>query len=88
VISENGEELTSNYIMYTLSGNEEWPPVVVPLGQRDSWIASLDEHVLLMADRHQRLALDSIAITRGTTVDSLAPDWFGVLIAPDHAEGN
>ena len=40
LISRDGGELTSNYIIYSLKKDPQWPKQIVPLADFDAWLAS------------------------------------------------
>jgi len=82
VVTANGAELTSNYIMFTLKKLKPWPEVLVPLAERDHWLATRDYAVFLLANRRSRLALDTLAAERKVEVTELTPGWWGAFLPP------
>ena len=80
VVSDSGKEFTSNYIIFMLSKVKPWPENVVPLAERDRWLAARDHPVYLIARKNTREALESIAAARGATVTELEPGWWGALL--------
>ena len=80
VITKDGEELTSNYILFALRKLQTWPESIVPLDQRDRWLASRDHDVYLLARRNGRPALAEVADSRGVALTELVPGWWGVLL--------
>jgi 4-amino-4-deoxy-L-arabinose transferase-like glycosyltransferase len=78
LISRDGAELTSNYIIYSLKKNSLWPRQIVPLADFDTWLASQKTPVYLIVRRSNRDKLETIAAARGVTVQPLAADYWGV----------
>jgi 4-amino-4-deoxy-L-arabinose transferase-like glycosyltransferase len=77
LISANGGELTSNYIIYSLKKDLSWPEQIVPLADFDTWLASRKTPVYLIVRGSNRARLETIAAARGATVQSLAADYWG-----------
>ncbi len=82
VVSRDGHDLTSNYIIFTLKKSTEWPDVVVPSTAREHWLATRDRAVYLLANRGSRASLEAIAAQRHTPVTELTPGWWGALVPP------
>ncbi len=80
VVSNDGKEFTSNYIVFMLKKMTSWPEGVVRLSDRDRWLATRDHPVYLIARNNGREALESIAAPRGATVTGLEPGWWGTLL--------
>lgn len=80
VLTADGRELRSNYLRYTLEKGGPWPASIVPLAQRDAWLATVHGPLLLLAQPSMRDALDSIAVARGAQVVELVPGWWGALL--------
>jgi hypothetical protein len=54
LISRDGHELTSNYIMYCLNQDARWPKRIVPLADFDGWLASQKTPVYLIVHKSDR----------------------------------
>lgn len=80
VLTADGRELRSNYLRYTLEKGGPWPASIVPIGQRDAWLASVRGPLLLLAQQATRDALSAIAEARGAQVIELVPGWWGALL--------
>jgi 4-amino-4-deoxy-L-arabinose transferase-like glycosyltransferase len=80
VFTHNGNELTSNYIIFILKKANPWPPQVIPLDERDRWLAARRQPVFLLADRKSVDGLSAIASARGATVTNLIAGWWGALL--------
>lgn len=82
VISRDGRETTSNYIVFSLSRARQWPPVIVPLAARDQWLAAREQPIYLVAGAGRRASLDSLAGLVGTRSAEITRGWWGVLLPP------
>jgi len=80
VLTQDGDELTSNYIVFMLKKTKPWPPGVVPMDERDRWLASRDHPVLLLARRNAVDDLKSIAANRSVPVTELGLGWWSALL--------
>lgn len=87
VISDEGREFTSNYVLFSLKSGKPWPERVVPLAQRDAWLAGRDHPVFLMARGDDVEQLDTIAEKYGASQIELGFGYWGVLLAPHQKEG-
>ncbi len=77
LISRDGSELTSNYIIYFLKNAPQWPKQIVPLTDFDAWLASQKTPVYLIVREGNRSKLETIAAARGATVQTLAIGYWG-----------
>ncbi|HWW00154.1 MAG TPA: glycosyltransferase family 39 protein [Candidatus Acidoferrum sp.] len=73
LISRDGHELTSNYIISSLEKGRPWPGQIVPLADFDGWLASRKAPVCLIVRREDCERVKTIAAVRGTTVQALSP---------------
>lgn len=87
VVSDEGQEFTSNYVLFTLKNGKPWPERVVPLGQRNAWLAGRDHPVFLMARGDDVEQLDTIAENYGASQIELGFGYWGALLAPPNKEG-
>ncbi|MDD2769051.1 MAG: glycosyltransferase family 39 protein [Methylococcus sp.] len=87
VVSDEGQEFTSNYVLFTLKNGKPWPERVVPLDQRDTWLAGRDHPVFLMARGDDVEQLDAIAERYGASQIELGFGYWGALLAPPNKEG-
>ena len=86
LITADGSELTSNYVLFDLKSNPQWPPSLVRLTERDRWLDSRRRPIYLIAKSGARLTLERIAAERGGRVFQLTPDFCGLLLpAPRNA---
>ncbi len=82
VITRDGSETTSNYVVFALKHADPWPAGVVPLAARTAWLASRRHPVYLMAHDDRREALDSLAGRRRVESQQIAPGWWAALLPP------
>jgi 4-amino-4-deoxy-L-arabinose transferase-like glycosyltransferase len=82
VVTRDGSETTSNYVVFSLRRSAAWPDGVVRRSELDHWLAQRDHAVYLLANRGSRPGLDSIAARAGAGVADLSAGWWGALIAP------
>jgi hypothetical protein len=80
VFTEDGHELTSNYLRFVLEQGGTWPAGIVPIEKRDAWLAANRGPLLLVAQRKTLDSLDSIAAARGVKIVEFVPGWWGALL--------
>ena len=77
LISRDGAELTSNYILSTLEKSPQWPAQIVRLSEFDDWLASRKAPVYLIVRQKARDKLAGIAAARGAAVQPLSSEFWG-----------
>ena len=77
LISRNGGELTSNYILSTLKKDQPWPEQIVALTNFDAWLASRNKPVYLIVRQSNTNKLETIAAARGASVQALTGGYWG-----------
>jgi 4-amino-4-deoxy-L-arabinose transferase-like glycosyltransferase len=82
LISADGGELTSNYILFSLKKNPHWPQNIVPKEKFESWLASRKTPVFLIMKRKHRAKIEALAASRGGTLRELTPAYVGALLPP------
>lgn len=80
LVTRDGAETTSNYVIFLLRRSTAWPGGVVRLSELDRWLAWRSHGVFLLADARHQPALDSIAARASGTVTAVAPGWWGALL--------
>ncbi len=80
ILTSDGAELTSNYVLFDLKTNKRWPSSLIPLADRDRWLESRKRAVYLIARTGSKSTLDRIAADRGGRVFQLTPDYCGLLL--------
>jgi 4-amino-4-deoxy-L-arabinose transferase-like glycosyltransferase len=78
LISLDGHELTSGYIVDTLSTAPQWPAQIVRLPDFNSWLASHKTPIYLIVRDTERVRLEGIGRTRGAAVETLTPGFLGI----------
>jgi multisubunit Na+/H+ antiporter MnhE subunit len=77
LISEDGHELTSNYVTYSLRKQPVWPPGFVRLRECDHWLVTQNRPVFLLIHEKDRKALEEIAAPRGVGISEFGSGWCG-----------
>ncbi|MGA3284758.1 MAG: glycosyltransferase family 39 protein [Verrucomicrobiota bacterium] len=77
IVSRDGGELTSNYIMCSLKQDARWPKQIVPLADFDAWLGSRKTPVFLIVRQEDRDKLMTIAAARSAIVQPLSPGYWG-----------
>jgi 4-amino-4-deoxy-L-arabinose transferase-like glycosyltransferase len=82
LISRDGGELTSNYIIGVLEKTPEWPNQVVPLAKFDVWLGSRLRPIYLIVRKNGLSKLEQLAASRGTAVQQLSREFWGAELPP------
>ena len=80
LITKNGDELTSNYILFGLQQETNWPANLVRLAEFDHWLAGRNRPVYLMAYASSRGWLETNALIQKTNIQQLTPLYVGVFL--------
>jgi 4-amino-4-deoxy-L-arabinose transferase-like glycosyltransferase len=80
VFTKDGEELTSNYIVFMLKKTNPWPAGVTKFDDREPWLAARSRPVFLLSRKSTLSDLNAIAAARGATATNLMAGWWGVLL--------
>jgi len=80
VLTNDGKELTSNYVLFTLNSGKPWPEEVVPVVQWHHWLASRTHPVYLLAKKSHLALLREIALERGVEVVDLGSSYWAALL--------
>lgn len=83
LISEDGGELTSNYVLFKLKKMPQWPSNIVPVAEFENWLSTRTTPVYLIVRNRDKEKLESLAASRGSTVDRLSGRFLGVLLPPE-----
>jgi 4-amino-4-deoxy-L-arabinose transferase-like glycosyltransferase len=81
LVTKDGNELTSNYILFSLKHDPEWPTNLVASTNFDSWILRQTHPVYLVALENDRPRLNAIVGVQKTDIQSLTPPYIGVLLS-------
>jgi 4-amino-4-deoxy-L-arabinose transferase-like glycosyltransferase len=82
LITRDGRQLTSNYVLFRLKTERNWPANLVRLDDFDQWLATRSHPVYLIAKQDRRSVLDRVAADRKAVVAELPPIHVGVLLPP------
>jgi len=77
LISRDGGELKSNYIISTLEKAREWPRQIVRRSDFESWLASRKSPVYLIVRQEERDKLEKLAGPSGAAVQTLSSQFYG-----------
>lgn len=80
VFSQDGRELTSNYVLFSLGSGKPWPERIVPSKEAGKWLKKQDHPVLLIGKHHQKEELDALAGAETKSTVELNRDFRGVLL--------
>jgi 4-amino-4-deoxy-L-arabinose transferase-like glycosyltransferase len=80
VITKDGGELSSNYVLFHLKSEKKWPACLVPSEEGDRWLAEQNHPVYLLAREKNRPKLEALAAERKATIQQLTPLYLGVLL--------
>lgn len=80
LISDDGAPLRSNYVVRSLRLAGAHPPGIVPVAEREAWLASRPGPVCLLARGGGRSFLEEAARARGSEAALLAPGWWGAVL--------
>lgn len=80
VITRNGSELTSNYVIFTLNSAKPWPQGVVPIEQYQQWLIARTHPIYLIAEKNHLAQLEDIAQKQGAEVVDLSSKYSAVLL--------
>ena len=80
LVSDDGEELTSNYILYRFAKSAERPSNIVGVAELDGWLKSRKQPVFLIARQRNREWLETIAGAQGASIQPLTQRYCGSLL--------
>ncbi len=80
VFTQDGRELTSNYVIFALASGQPWSKHLVPAARMPEHLASRPHPVYLMARGYRRGILEELARPFGGSVQSLGNDYVGTLL--------
>jgi hypothetical protein len=82
LITADGSEITSssNYILFRLKNDPNWPTNLVPVTRLNDWLAARKHPVYLLAYSNYRFQLEVVAGIQKTNLQQLTPQYVGVLL--------
>ncbi len=82
LLTDNGEETTSNYIPFYLSRTRAWPPQVVPAARTAGWVQGRSGALLVLARKERKATLATLAAAGSGAVLEMPRGWWGLLLPP------
>lgn len=76
VVTKDGTELKSNYILFRMQNNTVWPANLVPLTNFDQYISQRKNPVYVLANENDRPVLEGTGI-RPAEIQELRPSYIG-----------
>ena len=80
VITKDGTELKSNYILFRLEKDPSWPPNLVPQTNFDQYISQRKSPVYVLTSENNRPELEATGI-RPSAIQVLKPPYIGAFFA-------
>jgi 4-amino-4-deoxy-L-arabinose transferase-like glycosyltransferase len=82
LLTRDGSEITSssNYILFRLKNDPNWPANLVPVAEFDHWLAARKHPVYLLAHSSDRARLEAVAGIQKTNLQQLTSQYVGVLL--------
>lgn len=80
VFTEDGHELTSNYVLFSLASGKPWPERLIPSRQLAAYLASRAHPVYLLTRAHRRNELETLARPHGARLEHYRNDYIGTLL--------
>ncbi|MBE3087973.1 MAG: hypothetical protein IMZ71_02495 [Chloroflexi bacterium] len=80
LITADGRELGSNYVLFMLKNRSPWPENLVPLADVETWLATRSTPVFLIVRQTDRANARSVVATKGAVVQELSRDYLGILL--------
>jgi 4-amino-4-deoxy-L-arabinose transferase-like glycosyltransferase len=82
LFTKDGNEITtaSNYILFRLKNDPQWPANLVPVTNFDQWISQRSGQVYLITREKNRARLEAIAGVQPADIQPLTPPYVGVLL--------
>jgi 4-amino-4-deoxy-L-arabinose transferase-like glycosyltransferase len=82
LFTKEGKEITSasNYILFRLKNDSQWPTNLVPSTNFDQWISQRNQQVYLITRKNNRPRLEAIAGVQTNDIQLLTSPYIGVLL--------
>ena len=80
VFTEDGRELTSNYVLFSLASGKPWPEHLVPAAREQDYLAARTRPIYLLARGHRREQLEALARPYGGHLQTYDNDYIGTLL--------
>ena len=79
VISDDGRELTSNYVLFALASGQPRPEHIVRKADWEAWLARQSAPVYLLAEAHRAAELEALARHHGLVTEAVNSSYRAVL---------
>jgi 4-amino-4-deoxy-L-arabinose transferase-like glycosyltransferase len=80
VITNDGKELSSNYLLFMLRKTRSWPSPLVPVSGLDRWLDARHRPIYLIIRANGHEATNTVVSRGGGAPTELAPGWWGALL--------
>jgi hypothetical protein len=80
VITTDGAELTSNYIIFRLKNDPVWPTNLVRVADFGHWLKNRRHPVYVVANQNSRFLFAGMAGVQKTNIQTLTPPYIGVYL--------
>ena len=80
LITRDGRELSSNYILFALKDKSKWPANLVDVAKFEQWMSQRNHPVYLVTSESHRSDLEKIERIKLTDIQPLMGPYIGVLI--------
>lgn len=82
VFTEDGGELTSNYVLFSLREGKPWPPSLVPFKDLNAYLGATSHPIFLLARREGLSEFKKLVGERASEILTLSQGYIGVLMLP------
>lgn len=87
VITEDGSETTSNYVIFSLQKSSQWPLQMIRRDDAEKWLEAKQRPVFLLSrGTTPDVRMEDLVARRGATPRELTKGWWGALI-PARGDG-
>jgi hypothetical protein len=82
ITGNDGYELQSNYIRYTLQRTREWPDSMIREGEFPTWLNGIDTPAFVLTKLGDLVKLERVLSDRGASFTKLTDEFAGTLLLP------
>lgn len=80
IFTNDGSELTSNYVMFSIASGKPWPDTLVPISQMELWLHNRKRPVVLIANQNSKALLEHWAEHSKINIQALGSNYWSALI--------
>jgi 4-amino-4-deoxy-L-arabinose transferase-like glycosyltransferase len=82
LLTKDGSEITSssNYILFRLKNDPNWPTNLVPVEKLNDWLARRKQPVYLLTRSEEQFRLEAVTGIQKTNIQQVTPLYVGVLL--------